>query len=216
MEKTYDEQWEEVAKTEDAHKAIATTYYQNEKYYNLGGITTINQFLKKISDVYGEGCKDLTVLEIGCGTGRETRYLADCFKRVFATDTSKSMIAKGIGRVPAKNVAWVNNESGSLKDIPSNSIDVVYSFIVFQHCKADTVRSYFKEANRVLKHRGRFLFQLGVFERDTEPISYGDVGRRTVKTITKDLIDAGFNIEKLADIHFGLHSCIKPDPLNVV
>jgi len=68
----------------------------------LGGITTINQFLKKISDVYGEGCKDLTVLEIGCGTGRETRYLADCFKRVFATDTSKSMIAKGMGEFQLK------------------------------------------------------------------------------------------------------------------
>jgi len=215
-EKTYDEQWEEVAKTDKAHQAIATKYYQNEKYYNLGGITTINQFLTKISDVYGENCQDLIMLEIGSGTGRETKFLAECFKKVFATDTSRSMIEKGIRRVPAKNVAWYNNESGNLKDIPDNSIDVVYSFIVFQHCKADTVRSYFKEANRVLKHRGRFLFQLGLLDRDTEPINYGDVGRRTVKTITKDLINAGFNIEKLADIHFGLHSCIKPDPLNVV
>jgi trans-aconitate methyltransferase len=34
------------------------------------------------------------VVEIGCGTGRETKYLADCFFKVLAIDASKTMIEK--------------------------------------------------------------------------------------------------------------------------
>ena len=208
-EKTYNEQWEDVAKTEDAHKAIATTYYQNEKYYNLSGITTLNQFLVFIDNEYKDNCQDLTVLEIGCGTGRETKYLSDCFKEVIAVDASETMVEKGKKRVTSDNVRWYANKSGDLSEVADNSVDVVYSFIVFQHCKFDTVKEYYKEVQRVLKSGGKFTFQLGVFDMDVEPISYGDVGKRTIKTLRQDLTEAGFKIDNIANNHFELHICTK-------
>jgi SAM-dependent methyltransferase len=209
--KTYDQEWEDVAKTEKAHQAIATEFYQNEKYYNLSGIVTLYPFLTKVIALYGEKCQSLEVVEIGCGTGRETKYLADCFEHVTALDASKTMIEKAKERVDTDDdglVTFIANESGMIPAI-ENCKDIVYSFIVFQHCKFDTVKSYFQEAYRVLKPGGRFIFQLGKGEVDYEPINYGDVGKRTEETLRRDLTEAGFNIEVIANEHFGLHVATK-------
>jgi len=205
--KDFAQDWEEVAKTEDAHKAIATTHYQNEQYYNLSGIISIASLMSYIIRFYKESCAELTIAEIGCGTGRETKYLADCFKKVFAIDASPTMVEKAKTRILKENVDFKATDSGTIP-LEDESVDIVYSFIVFQHCNFDTVKNYFKEAYRVLKPGGRFMFQLGLGE-DKEPANYGDVGKRTEETLIKDLQLEGFEIESLGKSHFDLHICIK-------
>lgn len=204
----YHDQWEEVAKTENAHKAIACHNFQNEHFYNMSGIISASKMLARVQNMYGEKCAELTVLEVGCGTGRETRYLADCFKEILAVDVSISMITKGMERVKNGNIKWINNENGILP-VADESVDIVYSFIVFQHCKSDTVKKYFAEASRVLKKGGRFIFQLGTGNENYEPVNYGDMGRQTVETLRQNLADAGFEVEELSPEHIGLHIAIK-------
>lgn len=201
----YYEEWENVARTEEAHKAIASENWQNEEYYNMSGIISISRFAKIVEQYYKENCKNLTVVEIGCGTGRETKYLADCFQLVFGLDAAESMISKAEQRVKRRNVAFMKNEAGMIP-LADDTIDIVYSFIVFQHCKFETVLSYFREAKRVLKRDGRFIFQLGTDKnKDYEPSQYNDVGVRRKETLIKDLESAGFEIESISDDHFGLH-----------
>jgi ubiquinone/menaquinone biosynthesis C-methylase UbiE len=206
--KSYHEDWEEVAKTDDAHKAIAADNWQNEKYYNMSGIITSAEFLKIVKELYKEDCQNLNVVEIGCGTGRETRYIAECFHNVLAIDASRTMIEKAVNRTTNENIIFDNNVSGKIPMNPEKT-DIVYSFIVFQHCKHDTVKQYFDEAFRVLKKGGRFIFQLGINDVDYEPANYGDVGKMTENTLISGLINSGFKIEKIATDHFGLHIAVK-------
>jgi ubiquinone/menaquinone biosynthesis C-methylase UbiE len=208
--KQFHEEWEDVAKTDKAHQAIAATNYQNESIYNMSGIITSSELLKIVSRVYKEKCADMTLVEIGCGTGRETKYLADCFRRVVALDTSPTMIQKAKERVKKGNIVFIRNKSATIP-MEEKEADMVYSFIVFQHCKADMVIRYFKEAHRVLKEGGRFIFQLGCSKNeDREPKNYGDVGMRNAMTLLSDLKRAGFSKVLInSREHFGLHIATK-------
>ena len=162
----YHEKWEEVAKTDDAHKAIASGNWQNEEFYNLSGVITAGKLTSRVEGIYREKCKDLTVVEIGCGTGRETKYFADCFKHVLAIDASATMIEKAKKRVSSDKVEFQVNKSGEIP-IFDGDADIVYSFLVFQHCNFDTVKKYFKSAQKALKVGGRFMFQLGTEKTKT-------------------------------------------------
>jgi len=205
----YHEKWEEVAKTDGAHRAIASGNWQNEEFYNLSGIITASKLTSQVERLYGEKCKNLTVVEIGCGTGRETKYFADCFKNVIAIDASPTMIEKAKLRVNSPKVDFQVNKVGEIP-IFDGDADIVYSFIVFQHCSFDTVKKYFKSAQKALRVGGRFMFQLGTEKnKDFEPLDFNDVGVRRKETLIKDLEEAGFLPEYIAGDHFGLHIAIK-------
>lgn len=188
--------WEKIAQTEEAHKAIASGNYQNEEWFNLSGILSASKLLEIVAQYYGEKCAELRFLEIGCGTGRETRYFADCFGEVLAVDVSETMIRKAIKRISNGNVGLyvvkpgiLRVSDGYLEVFNDESIDIVYSFIVFQHCEREVVESYFKEAQRVLKSGGLFIFQLHTGPEHIEPSDFTSYSFWTLKEIRENLRD---------------------------
>jgi ubiquinone/menaquinone biosynthesis C-methylase UbiE len=110
----------------------------------------------------GRDPKSLRILEIGCGIGRMTRYLADIFGEVCGTDVSGEMIQQA--RVRMQNFPNVKVYETSGVDFvvfPDNHFDFIFSAYVFQHVpSADVVRSNILEAYRVLKPGGVFKFQV--------------------------------------------------------
>jgi len=95
------------------------------------------------------------VLEIGSGAGRITKYLAQAFKKVIASDISSVMLRLAKKRLSnALNVDYLtsNGEKYKLKD---NSIDLVFSYIVFQHFPSKKlVINNLKEIHRILRPAG--------------------------------------------------------------
>ena len=96
--------------------------------------------------------KEVSVIEIGCGIGRITEFIAKDFKKVIGIDISGEMISKCKKRLKhQKNIAYYETDG---KTLPSsdNSIDFVFSFIVFQHMPdKKVIRKNFMEVNRILK-----------------------------------------------------------------
>ena len=92
------------------------------------------------------------VLEVGCGTGKNTVYLAQHARRVTALDFSPGMLAKARARVAASHVTFVQHDVRESWPVPSASVDVVVTNLVLEHV-AD-VAPVFAEAHRVLRDGG--------------------------------------------------------------
>ncbi len=104
---------------------------------------------------------NLVALEIGCGGGRVSEFIARDFRGLLALDVSREMLRIARNRVRADNVVWLCNDGVSLKGIGDNSVDFIFSFGVFQHIPdAATIVDYVEEAGRVLKPGGWFVFQV--------------------------------------------------------
>ena len=102
-----------------------------------------------------------TILEIGCGIGRMTEFMASDFKKVMAVDVSKEMIRLGKERLASiANIDFIETDGESFP-FENDSIDFAFSFLVFQHVPSmESIRKNFKEVNRVLKSAGMFKVQL--------------------------------------------------------
>jgi ubiquinone/menaquinone biosynthesis C-methylase UbiE len=201
------QKWADIAGTSETHKFIATGWYQSEKLYKMSGIYSVGRLISAILEAGktpSENLTEKTILEIGCGTGRETEFLAQIFGKVVAIDCAHDMIEKAMERVKYKNVAWSVSDGDSLKGIANSSADIVYSFVVFQHMKRETILNYFSEVGRVLKPGGYFFFQLGCYPEHKEPAAFNDVAHWTESELKAGC--AGLKIVKieLSD-HFGLH-----------
>jgi ubiquinone/menaquinone biosynthesis C-methylase UbiE len=86
------------------------------------------------------------VVEIGCGTGRMSEFLADHFKSVLGLDISAEMVRQAVGRVKKSNVNFLTTNGTTL---PVSNVDFVFSFIVFQHMPSRSIVK--KNLQQVLK-----------------------------------------------------------------
>lgn len=102
------------------------------------------------------------VIEIGCGIGRMTRALADRAAHVLGIDVSEEMVDRA-RRALAQldNVELMVGSGRDLTGVADASVDVAYSFIVFQHIPDPQVTCrYIEEIGRVLRPGGWTVFQV--------------------------------------------------------
>jgi ubiquinone/menaquinone biosynthesis C-methylase UbiE len=110
----------------------------------------------------GHRTRDCDVVEIGCGIGRITEWFAREFRHVYAVDVSPVMLAKARQRLGSYSNITFHAISGSdLAPIPSHSIDLVFSYIVFQHIPSrELIDNLLWESARVLRSGGALKCQL--------------------------------------------------------
>jgi ubiquinone/menaquinone biosynthesis C-methylase UbiE len=92
------------------------------------------------------------VLEIGCGTGKNTIWLATQAASVVAVDFSEGMLARARQRVAAGNVRFVALDVREPWPISDCSVDVVLCDLVLEHVPA--LEHVYREAARVLRPGG--------------------------------------------------------------
>ncbi len=97
--------------------------------------------------------KQLSVLELGCGTGVYTRFLLRDFARVTAVDNDPRMVREAKTIFPKAKI--VNADAGFLP-FRNNSFDVVFGVSVIHHIPDRN--AVFSEAARVLKKGGLAVF----------------------------------------------------------
>ena len=156
--------WDQRARENARHYvATANEHWNEEEYYNSGRLCVFNEILKDLGNVcQRKSAKEMKVLEIGCGTGRMTRALAEVFGEVYAVDISGEMIEQGrkdLADIP--NAHMFQNSGADLQVLGDLQVDFAFSFIVFQHIPSrEVIYSYAREVNRVLKPGGLFKFQV--------------------------------------------------------
>ncbi|MCC6131473.1 MAG: methyltransferase domain-containing protein [Acidobacteria bacterium] len=101
------------------------------------------------------------VLEIGCGAGRLLLPFAERVAHVFGVDISPRMISRARELCSSARNITVSVTDGTLAEFQDASIDLVFSYIVFQHIPEErSIAEYLREAARVLRPGGIFRFQV--------------------------------------------------------
>lgn len=93
-----------------------------------------------------------TILEIGCGMGRWTRFLREFCEELVVVDLSERCLAVCAERFP--EVVCRNGDGRTLDFQQDSTIDLVFSFESLVHTEMDDMRSYLAEIARVLKPGG--------------------------------------------------------------
>ncbi len=102
-----------------------------------------------------------SALEIGCGVGRLLRPLAARAARVIGVDIAPAMVKQGRALLADLPHVSFQVTQGRFDGVADASVDLVYSFAVFQHIPAKgVIAGYVDEAARVLRGGGVFKFQV--------------------------------------------------------
>ena len=100
-----------------------------------------------------------SVLEIGSGLGRLTRNLATHYGHVVGLDVSPEMIRLARELTPWLDFREVHGTD--LRDFATNSVDMVFSWLVLQHLpRQRLILDYIAAMARVLKPGGLAVFQV--------------------------------------------------------
>lgn len=100
-------------------------------------------------------------LEMGCGNGRMTEFLAKEFSYVFAVDISQEMLDLARKRLAGYNNIDFIQSDGTKFNLPDESIDFVFSYLVLQHFPTKKmVKKTLEEFYRLLKIGGTAKIQV--------------------------------------------------------
>ena len=177
------EMWNKRAQ-KDAFYYVESAFWDGdlEKFFSLGEKRTqliLDPILKEMNiDI-----QNSHILEIGCGVGRFSRALSQRFQQVTAIDVSDEMVNQARELHPPSlypNLTLQPTNGTSLDFIPSSSIDVVFSYEVFQHMPSpDIIFDNLKEVRRVLRPQGIAYIHLMT--------DHGKL-KKSVKTFLKQLV----------------------------
>jgi malonyl-CoA O-methyltransferase len=99
------------------------------------------------------------VLEIGCGTGANTAWLAERSGSVLGLDLSREMLRRAEARVRAAHVRFARHDVRAAWPVGDGSVGVVIAMLVLEH--VEHLPPIFAEAARVLDRGGElFLCEL--------------------------------------------------------
>jgi ubiquinone/menaquinone biosynthesis C-methylase UbiE len=103
-------------------------------------------------------------VEIGCGAGRITKHLCNCFQRVTAVDVSQHQLDYAQSRLTAANVAFFLTDGLEIP-LENGVCSAAFSTHVFQHFDSHAeAYEVFREIYRVLGIGGTMMIHLPVFQ----------------------------------------------------
>ncbi len=157
-------EWDARARENARHYiATAKSEWADDEYFESGRENVRREILTDMGNIcQGQDPKTMTVLEIGCGSGRITRALSEIFGEVYAVDISGEMIRQAKESLKDRPNAHVFQNSGSdLAVLGDIQVDFAFSYIVFQHIPSrEVIRNYVREVHRLLRPGRLFKFQL--------------------------------------------------------
>jgi ubiquinone/menaquinone biosynthesis C-methylase UbiE len=101
--------------------------------------------------------ENLEVLEIGCGTGKNTEWLLTKAKHLIAADFSAEMLAKAKEKITATNVEFKQFDLRGEWELSANEFDLITCSLALEHIK--NIDFVFGQARKVLRTGG--LFYIG-------------------------------------------------------
>jgi SAM-dependent methyltransferase len=123
---------------------------------------------------------DATVLEIACGLGRVSRFVAPHCGQLHCSDILEEALAEAQATLQAfDNVSFHKTNGYDLREFGSDAFDCVYSFTAFFHFDFDLVVYYFPEIRRVLKPGGVAILEFKEWKTER------DVGELIEKIATE-------------------------------
>jgi ubiquinone/menaquinone biosynthesis C-methylase UbiE len=95
------------------------------------------------------------VLELGCGTGKNTLFLAQNAQEVVSLDFSEKMLAIARKKVTRSNVQFIQADINKEWGLSHNSFNLVVCNLVLEHI--NDLNSLFLKATRILEPKGKLF-----------------------------------------------------------
>ena len=118
--------------------------------------------------------RELSVADIGCGTGRHTLYLAEAGARVTAVDFAPEMMAQAIGKAKKHDVRFVTHDLTGRFPFDNDSFDRVLCCLVLEH--VSDLDSVIGEMGRICRPGG-FVIISELHPGDASPSPAGPLHR---------------------------------------
>jgi malonyl-CoA O-methyltransferase len=150
-----------------------------------------------------------TVIEVGCGTGGNSSWIAERTERLIALDFSNGMLQQARARVTASHVDFLKHDVTTPWPLEDHCADSVIAMLILEHV-AD-LSFVFREAARALRPRGElFLCELhpyrqlrGVkaefFDRTAGGRHEIDAHLHDVADYVNAALDAGFELSRIGE-----------------
>lgn len=149
------------------------------------------------------------VVELGCGTGKNTEFLAARAGSVIGLDFSRGMLARARARITAPHVRFAEHDVRRPWPIATSGADVVVANLVLEHVA--TLETVYMEAVRALRVGGRLLIcelhperqrrggQAQFRDARTGGVQLIPAHLHTVAEYVNDGIAAGLQLERLGE-----------------
>lgn len=150
-------------------------------------------------------CK--SVLEIGCGTGKNTALLAEIGENIYAFDFSEAMIEKARQKLRAGNVSFVVADLSQRWPCRESAVDLIACNLVLEHIR--DLSFIFVEAHRALVNGGQFFISelhpfrqyqgtKANFQRDQQKMEI-EAFVHHLSDFTCEATDAGFSLASMKE-----------------
>jgi ubiquinone/menaquinone biosynthesis C-methylase UbiE len=132
----------------------------NQQAYNQWS-NTYDEVKNKTRDLEGIAlrarifqAKFEAVLELGCGTGKNTEYLQTLANQLIAADFSTEMMEKAKEKIKANNVQFQQIDIREIWRFKKNQFDLITCSLILEHI--ENIDFIFQQAQTVLKKGGIF------------------------------------------------------------
>ncbi len=130
------------------------------KFLHHFNFVSVNNLLKKIGNLSGK-----SALEIGCGAGRWSKYIAEKGAKVTAIDISDELLKDNMARMPG--IKFINMSACKI-NFALESFDLIVSVTVLQHMPYEIQAEAIQEICRVMKYGGYALIIEGTREDENK------------------------------------------------
>jgi ubiquinone/menaquinone biosynthesis C-methylase UbiE len=150
--------WDIAAKTKYFRDYIAQGFNEEESFRKSGENNT--KWIREFLNSNGVDWASKRVVEVGCGAGRMTEFIAKDAGHVQAVDISAEMLNRMKERLTDMHNIEPLCIIRDFSVISDMSVDLIISFLVFQHTPEDMVDRLIQDGRRILKPSGYYFFQL--------------------------------------------------------
>ncbi len=133
---------------------VAAAYNRWARTYETDANRT-RELAAEVLRQFGLGLTGRDAVEIGCGTGYNTVWLAERAASVVALDFSEGMLRQAEARVHSPNVRFVQHDIRSRWPLADAAADLLVAMLVLEHI--EHIEAVFAEAARTLRVGGEFF-----------------------------------------------------------
>lgn len=110
---------------------------------------------------------ETTVVEIGPGGGRWTRYMLDA-KQIYAIDYHQELLDELKSNIDSVRIVFLKNDGYNFPNVPNESVDFVFSFGTFVHLDMDIIDRYLQNMKPLLKPESNVVLH---YSDKTKPLA---------------------------------------------